>query len=181
LLPKPEPYRYASDWSRDGKYVLFTQRTTTTGEDVWLLPMNGSGEARPVVATQFNEAQAQFSPDGRWIAYTSDDGGAAQVYAMAVAGGPRRQLPVTGGMEPRWRPDGRELFFITPGGMMAAVDVSTQPVWKAGTPKELFRCSPTRTFGWTAATEYDVSNDGSRFVLSKGRMLHVGFNVRLER
>jgi eukaryotic-like serine/threonine-protein kinase len=181
LLAQPEPHRYATDWSRDGRFVLFTQRNVKTGDDMWMVSMEGMRTARPLLATRFNEAQAQFSPDGTWIAYTSDDSGVAQVYVMAVDAGQRRQVSVSGGVEPRWRADGRELFFISAGGMMSSVPIQTQPSWSTGQPHELFRCASERRLNWTSGLEYDVSKDGTRFVIAERQMRNLDFTVRLER
>lgn len=179
LLPEPGTHRYATDWSRDGKSVLFTQRHPNTGEDIWVMSVERQPAARPLLATSYNESQAQFSPDGRWIAYTSNDSGGEQVYVMTIDGGQRHQVSVDGGMEPRWRADGRELFFIKPTGMMSSVEVRTRPAWEAGQPRELFRCGSERRLEWTSSIDYDVSSDGSRFVMTEVQVRNLGFTVRL--
>ncbi|MFN7934554.1 MAG: hypothetical protein U0R19_14580 [Bryobacteraceae bacterium] len=178
LLPQPSPHRYASDWSRDGKWLLFTQQNAKTRQDIWIVPIDNPTAARPLLATPYQESQAQFSPDGRWIAYTSNESGTPQVYVMPLGGGLHHQVSLKGGQAPRWRGDGRELFFLSPKGM-SSVEVRTQPSWSAGHPQELFVTTEGVGYGPTSDLGYDVSADGTLFVLSMPESRNFGFTVRV--
>ena len=108
--------KVASDWSTDGRFIVYThfnQSPATT--DVWALPMDGEGERKPlpVTTTTYNERDAQFSPDGKWVAYESDEAGAPEIYLQPFPGpGAKQRVSVAGGTQARWRGDGRELFYI---------------------------------------------------------------------
>lgn len=160
---------WPSDWSRDGKYILFDRPATATQSDVWLAPVSG-GAPKPLLATPANEMQAVFSPDGKWIAYASDEeNGRFNVYV--------RPFPLTaeewkvsenGGEAPRWRADGKELFFLAPHdhdvSMMAApIDASNG--FHAGKPVELFRRPiDMQTDVLRSGVYYDVMPNGQEFV-----------------
>jgi eukaryotic-like serine/threonine-protein kinase len=129
---------YATSWSGAGRFMVFTRNGPTTKSDLWLLPMDGDRKARIFKQTAFAEADGQISPDGRWMAYTSDASGRFEVYIESIAGGDAaRQISVTGGSAPRWRPDGRELYFISDRRMMA-VAITPGPAVTFGTSQELF-------------------------------------------
>jgi dipeptidyl aminopeptidase/acylaminoacyl peptidase len=122
-------------------------------------------KAQPFLRTQFDEAVPRFSPDGRWLAYISDESGRFEIYVQPYPGPGRKwQISTEGGTEPVWNPNGRELFYRS-GDKMMAVDIATQPGFAAGTPRKLFEgryeLPPFPT------TNYDVSPDGQRFLLLK--------------
>ena len=166
LLKSNEP-KVPSDWSRDGRFLLFQNTGAGSGPDIWYLPMNGAnsgatGSAKPAVylKSQFAELNARFSPDGRYVAYTSDASGVPEVYVQPFpnpAGG-KWMISKAGGRLPRWRRDGKELFYeALSGTRLMVLDVSLQPVFQPGIPKELFDFPP-------GPNDYDVSADGQRFV-----------------
>jgi Tol biopolymer transport system component len=160
--------QYPSDWSRDGRYLLYTEFGGSTGADLWVLPMTeGAPETRkpvPFLRSPFNETVGSFSPDGKWIAYTSDESGRNEVYVRAFPGASGRfQISVNGGMEPRWRQDGRELYYRAPDGKLMAVGVrSAAGSFERETPKALFETHWVPPNGLMYG--YDVTRDGQRFL-----------------
>ena len=157
-LPSPD------SWTPDGKMLLYHSGAPA---QIWALPVPGSGgegKPRPFLETSFNEVDAQVSPDGRWVASTSDESGKNQVYARPFPGapsGPRGKTAVSieGGQEPRWSHDGRELFYRDAGkSQLMVVDIQTSPTFRAGQPRALFEL---RTENW------DVAPDGKRFLVVK--------------
>jgi Tol biopolymer transport system component len=141
-LLDPGPVRIPSDWSRDGRHLLYTESSSTKG-DLWVLNMDGDRKPVPFLQTPFDESQGQFSPDSRWIAYTSDESGQDDVYVRPFPSGAGKwKISTTGGQFPRWRHDGRELFYLSPDRklMVAAVKAGSglQPVFEVATPQALF-------------------------------------------
>jgi len=156
------------DWSRDGRYVLYREIAPGTGMDLWALPVDGSNRKPiPLAVTRFNEGGGRFSPDGKWLAYNSNETGTSQVYVQAfpppVSGsGGKWQISQNGGQEMRWRGDGRELYWNTSDGKVFAADIQTGARGlQNGTPHELFT-APMYT---ATAGAFDVTADGQRFVL----------------
>ncbi len=167
LLKSPE-LKLASDWSPDGRRLLYSTVSAKTGSDLWTLPLEGDRAQRappaPYLQTQFNERQGQFSPDGRWVAYVSDEGGASQVYVQPFPpSGAKWQLSTGGGADPRWRQDGKEIFYLAPDRRLMAVEVKTGANLEAGVAKPLFdsRFPGTPEFG----RNYGVASNGQRFLL----------------
>ncbi|HYM12977.1 MAG TPA: protein kinase [Bryobacterales bacterium] len=150
------------DWSPDGNLLLFNVRAKTV--DVWTLPLAG-GEARkpaPLLQGPFSEQQSQISPNGRWIAYASTESGRPEVYVQSFPPGRGKwQVSTAGGNVPRWRRDGKELFFEIQNRLMA-VDVKTDgPSFEAGIPKLLFEAP----FGPLNRNNYVATRDGQRFLI----------------
>jgi Tol biopolymer transport system component len=162
LLKFDQEIAGAADWSQDDRYILFTVSDPVTGGDIWLLPLFGDRKPKAFVKTQFGEANPRFSFDGKWVAYTSNESGTNQVYVQPFpSGGPRVQISVNGGTSPRWRRDGKELFFIGPPGVLMAVDIKgTSSTIEPGVPKRLFQ--PPNGFN----SNFAVTDDGSRFLLA---------------
>lgn len=154
-----------NDWSRDGRYIVFITTTARTKKDLWVLPMTGSREPAPFLQTEFEELQGQVSPDGRWIAYTSDESGRWEVYVQPFPGkGPKHVVSAAGGGEPQWRGDGRELFYLALDHTLMSVAVTPGPVWRGSRPEPLFR-APVVGDLTRHRTRYQVSRDGSRFLV----------------
>jgi Tol biopolymer transport system component len=174
VLLRSDHNKYPQDWSRDGRFLLYSDQDSKTKGDLWLLPLSGDHKPIPFLRTEFNEAQGKFSPDGRWIAYRSDKSGRPEIYVRPTSESAGEDTEWTisngGGTMPRWRRDGKELFYFTGGGTLVAVEVSTNgTTFKAGISKPLF---DTRIIdGDTAVVVlhgyyWDVSGTGSRFLIN---------------
>jgi Tol biopolymer transport system component len=155
------------DSSRDGRFFAYCNNFQTAASEIWLLPL--SGDRKPVrwLQTHSAERSPRFSPDGRWIAYESDESGDPEIYvALMDGGGEKQRLSPSGGRLPRWRRDGQELYFVTPDGFLMAVPIAPGARLEARTPAQLFHVEAT-------IENYDVTPDGSRFLMStpseKGR------------
>ncbi|HVR41907.1 MAG TPA: protein kinase, partial [Thermoanaerobaculia bacterium] len=151
--------QWGQSWSPDGGYFVFGDHHPENGYDLWLLDA-AARTTRPLLVTPFNEWEARVSPDGRWIAYASDETGRYEVYVRSFPDG-RSQTAVSssGGREPRWSSRGNEIFFVS-GDRVMSVEVSTSEGFAAGEPKRLFRGQ----FG-TGDKTYAVFPDASRFVM----------------
>src|SRR4029453_15396759 len=113
------------DWSEDGKFILYTEVSPKTDNDIWILPLFGDQKATPYLQNKFSEAQARFSPDGRWVAYTSNESGSFEVYVQSFPpSGGKWQISTNGGSQPQWRHDGKELFFLGLDRKLTAVEVN---------------------------------------------------------
>jgi eukaryotic-like serine/threonine-protein kinase len=172
LLFKSGEAKGPSSWSPDGRFLLYY--IPLAPNKIWLLPLGGGADRKPVLVehSQFNEAWGRFSPDGRWIAYHSDESGRDEIYvrpfdpSSAAGSSPAGATPVSGkwmvskdgGATAVWRGDGKELFYLSLDGSAMAVDVSTSGVFQAGIPKALFKV-PAGVLFW------DVSSDGKRFLM----------------
>jgi WD40 repeat protein len=132
-----------SDWSRDARFLLYATLDSKTKYDLWALPLTGDDRNPISIArTEFNERQGQFSPDTRWVAYVSDESGRPEVYVKpfppSSMGSNKFPISQSGGDQPRWRRDGKELFYFSLDGKLMAVDVTSNPLFHAGDPKHLF-------------------------------------------
>jgi Tol biopolymer transport system component len=156
--------RSPMSFSPDGQLLAFIEIDPTTGYDIWVLRLSDR-KAQPFLRTQFNEGVPRFSPDGRWLAYISDESGRYEVYVQPYPGpGGKWPISTEGGTEPVWNPNGRELFYRS-GDKMMAVDIATQPSFTAGKPRMLFEGTYEPT--WATNPNYDVSADGQRFLMVK--------------
>jgi Tol biopolymer transport system component/predicted Ser/Thr protein kinase len=159
-------------WSPDGQLLAFIELNPSTGLDISMLrlgdPSAGSGHVRKAqlfLRTPFNESVPRFSPDGRWVAYISNESSRNEIYVQPYPGpGGKWQISTDGGTEPAWNPNGRELFYRS-GDKMLAVDITTQPSFAAGKPRLLFQ-GPYLPSPATSSN-YDVSLDGQRFLMVK--------------
>ena len=152
-----------TDWSADGRFVLYTVGTPSPRtSDIWALPMVGERKPFPVIETQFRESLGVFSPDGQWIAYMTDETGEPNVYVQPfLREGGKYRISPSGGRNPRWRADGRELFYLDPRGAMTAVPIDTTKTFTAGLPKTLF---PAGVISLNQM--YAVTKDGQRFLIN---------------
>ena len=172
LLSTPEQ-KMPDSWSADGRLLLYASANAQTGSDLWALPMTGDGKPFPVVQTRFEEAAGQFSSDGKWIAYQSNESGRSEIYVRAF-GGPASQwqLSTAGGIWPRWRPDGKELFYVAPDNRLMATSIHATPGTQSlqiGAPVALFLTrlasgGGVNVGGYGARPLYSVAPDG-RFLM----------------
>ncbi len=152
-------------WSPDGRALACLLLNADGGSDIWILPLEGDRQPKPFLATPFSESLPEFSPDGRWIAYTSDESGRFEVYLRAYPGpGAKLQVSNDGGFEPAWGRDGKELFYRS-GAKMMAVAVRPDSVGRFGKPVTLFERSGLYSEPNLSRRLYDVAPDGSRFVM----------------
>jgi Tol biopolymer transport system component len=167
LLFKSGGGKFANDWSSDGRFILYQELNPKTDMDVWVLPLFGDKKPTPLLQTNFNEGQARFSPDGRWIAYVSNESGTAQVYIQnfPLTGG-KWMASTNGGFTPRWRQDGKELFYIAPDRKLMAVDVrGDSNKFEVGSPHVLFELRVVATLG-PPVSPFSVSHNGQRFLIN---------------
>jgi eukaryotic-like serine/threonine-protein kinase len=163
-LTTSEYLQFPMSWSPDGQLLAFVEVNPTTGYDIWVLRLSDR-KAQPFLQTPFNESVPQFSPDGRCLAYISNESGRWEIYVQSYPGpGGKWLISTEGGTEPVWNRNGRELFYRS-GDKMMAVDVATQPSFTAGKPRVLFEGRYNPAQGTTP--NYDVSPDGQRFLMIK--------------
>jgi Tol biopolymer transport system component len=161
-LLKSETATIATDWSPYGQHIAFTRTGSTTGLDVWVLPLAKDGVAFPFAETRAVEDNAAFSPDGRWIAFQSSESGRDEVYVRAFPpAGDQYVVSRNGGTQPRWRGDGRELFFLAPDGSVMAAPIAFTPGFSAGTPQTIVPAAMTLVIRHA----YTVTKDGQRVLM----------------
>jgi Tol biopolymer transport system component len=158
------PIMVPSDSSSDGRYLTYYSTDLKTRRDIWALPLSGDRKPFPVVHGEFNETESQFSPDTKWIAYVSDESGTPQIYVQSfpmLTG--KWQVSTEGGFQPRWRRDGKELFYLSPTGKLMAVAVKSGATFEAEAPRPLFETKLDRA---ALRHTYAVSANGTRFLLN---------------
>jgi hypothetical protein len=162
---------FARDWSLDGRFVVFEKfRPVGTGRqrDLWMLPMSGEPKPSPYLVTPFDEGQPVLSPDGKWLAYVSNE---TRTYQVVVQPFPdpssgKWQISTSGGAYPRWRRDGRELYYLDPQRRIVAVSVATEGSFTVGKTTPLFETALQLPVGLPTFVPYDVSADGQHFLIS---------------
>ena len=177
LLLENQNAKTSSDWSRDGRYLIYTETDLKGQGDIWYLPdpLNKSAERKPVLfqGTPAVESEGQLSPDGRWLAYVSNESGKFEVYVRPFPSGPGRWKVSAGDRqyaEPRWRQDGKELFFVesqNPSNQLMAVAVQSGPRsdFQAGAPQALFEFHAIGIVPTGNSFLYSPSADGQRFLV----------------
>jgi Tol biopolymer transport system component len=156
--------KFPQSWSPDGQLLLFyTHSGTGTRSDLWVLALTGDRGSFPFFQTEFNETYGKFSPDGLWVAYQSDESRKDEIYVAPVPGpGGKRQVSISGGSQPRWRRDGKEIFFLAPDNKLMAAEVNSRgETLEIVTVRALFE---TRATG--PGYQYDVTADGQRFLIN---------------
>jgi Tol biopolymer transport system component len=174
LVKMGTPTGWATDWSKDGRNLLYQRPGDKTGQDLWIAPqpLDGKGDATPFpyLDSQFDEGDGRFSPDGKWVAYTSNETGVSEIYVRSFPlSDAKFPISTGGGSEPQWSKDGAELFYISTNRTLMAVPVdrsAAEPL-KPGLPKALVPVPLVLISGPTARS-YAVSNDGKRFLISNG-------------
>ena len=164
MLPESADNRVPEDWSADGRFlscgVIPAQGKRTN--QVWTLDLTQGSRATPLVSDAISQGNSRFSPDGRWIAYTSDQSGTAEVYVRPFPSGSGTwQISKAGGAVPAWRRDGKELYYMSLDFKIMAVPVNADPKFHAGSPAALFSIRPSGS-----GNAYDVTPDGQRFLVN---------------
>jgi dipeptidyl aminopeptidase/acylaminoacyl peptidase len=153
-----------TDWTADGRFIVYEDYDPRTGKrDLWMLPTSGDRKPVAYLQTPFDEFQGQVSPDGKWMAYGSDESGRWEIYVQPIpANAGKSQISNAGGTQPRWRRDGRELFYLSLDKKITSVDVKLGPRPEFGTPRALF---PVRVLqNATNSDEFLTTPDGRRFL-----------------
>jgi hypothetical protein len=162
LIPENGHVQWACDWSEDGRSLVYIDRDPNTWQDLWSFHPGDDPKQVPLVGTRFNEIDAKFSPDGRWIAYASDESGRYEVYVRSYPElGETRRVSSSGGRIPRWRGDGKEIFYVDLDAEpnIMSVPLSAPAAELLDAPRPLFRVGSN-------IRGYDVTKDGQRFVLN---------------
>jgi len=154
-----------SDWSSDGRYLMYENVVSAESRsDLFIVPLQGERKASPFIQDRFDETQGRFSPDGRWVAYVSDESGRPEVYVQTFPDHTGKwQISTLGGNDPEWRGDSKELYYLSPDLKMNVVAVRTEGGFEVGNPTVLFDARvvlPETTF-----RHYAVTGDGQRFLL----------------
>jgi DNA-binding winged helix-turn-helix (wHTH) protein/Tol biopolymer transport system component len=179
LLHGPEN-KMVTDWSRDGRFIVYCTMNASSQWDLWAVTTSDPATPHAVLATPFNECQGRVSPDGRWLAYASDESGAWEVYVQAFPdGGSKRVVSVGGGFEPQWRGDGRELFFLAADGTLTSVQFNAAAGEPAQRLARLFRIPLNSAELVTRRNHYVVSADGQRFLVASDDAERDSFGVLL--
>ena len=167
LLRQPGEPKFVNDWSPDGQFIVYHALSGKTRADLWVLPLTGDRKPYPFLQTQFGEREARFSPNGRWLAYTSDETGPRELFVQSFPpGGGKWQISQGGGGPPEWRADGKELFFVS-GDKLMAVDVKTDgDAFEAGIARPLFYLRGPALPGAGGVPAFEASNDGKRFLIA---------------
>ena len=164
VLVSPPARSFPTDWSKNGRYLLFMLNGGVTRTDIWGFDIV-EDKAAPLLASSFEEGWATLSPDGKWMAYVSDENAQPQVYARSFPDGDfKAQISTGGGAQPQWRRDGKELFYIAPDNTLMTVDVqASNGRLRATAPRALFTANVEQ--GRTIRNQYTVSPDGQRFLI----------------
>ena len=163
LLLREKGVQFPSDWSPDGSRILYEDLSPARSaqRQLWVLSLNGRPKPTALLSTPFSSSAARYSPDGEWIAFVSEESGRPEVYVVPARGrGGMRRVSASGGSLPRWRRDGKELFYLAPDGELVAVPTRTSGGFQAGSPAVLFTAKPP-------PEDYDVFPDGSRFLFQE--------------
>jgi Tol biopolymer transport system component len=155
-----------NSWTADNQRIVCTHQSVP-GNHMELVPADG-GSATPFLAGAGNQNNGQISPDGKWVAYASDESGNWEIYVSTFPGAAGKwQVSRGGGTEPRWRGDGKEIFYLGPTGRLTAVPVSTIGTFSTGTPTPLFQFHGRASISSTDVFSYDVAKDGKRFLVNR--------------
>ena len=164
-----EPFPFSSgmptDWAFNGQWIAYESGTKETLGDLWVMPTSG-GKPTPYLATKFNEKDGHFSPDGNWLAYSSDESGSPEIYVRPFPNAHAGQWRISnaGGTDPRWRRDGEELFYVSSDGTIMAVDWKPSTPLQRPVPKALFHVCSERYGVPMERQSFDVAADGRRFL-----------------
>jgi serine/threonine protein kinase len=160
LLYTSSENKRPTSWSRDGRYLLYAVSSRKSKTDLWVLPIEGAREPRAFLSTEFDERNGQFSPDTHWVAFESDESGSVEIVVRPFPDSSKGKVVVSkgGGRSPRWRDDGRELYYLSADGSVMAVEVAAGPVFQPGMTRRLFQVSDY-------ADSLDVTAGGKKFLI----------------
>jgi Tol biopolymer transport system component len=170
LLVRTNRFAAAKHWSPDGRFLMYVQVNPGTGADLMASPVEPDSKPFAVVQTAANEDQGQFSPDGHWVAYTSNESGQSEIYVIPFPpspGGGKWLVSRGGGVQPRWRRDGKELFYISPDSKMMAAEVNTEGVFQSGEPRALFQTDIVDTGIRAGPMSWDIAPDGRFLIITE--------------
>ena len=177
-----------NDWSRDGKYLIASDIDKATNRDIFLISVGektGEAQLQAFAATEANEVQGQISPDGKWIAYVTDETGVTEIVVDTFPKpGNKKLVSSSGGVQPRWSRDGKELFYVSLDRKLMSVPVLYKETLAFGVPAVLFETPALRatSYGLGTLAQYDISPDGQRFLINTatgtpaGPRLHIVLN-----
>ena len=152
---------WATDWSRDGCFVLYQRPGDKTGQDLWIAPQSDDQKPFPYLQSQFNEQAGSFSPEGKWVAYVSNETGRDEVYVQSFPlSNDKFPISTGGGSEPYWSKDGTELFYVSSDRNLMATPIKLSPTFEPGLPKPLLPVPATAD-----QHSYAVSGDSQRFLI----------------
>lgn len=161
LMPTSGVDSLPLDWSRDGRNLLYL-----SAPDVWVYSF-ADGKSRLFLKSNASLNNAQFSPDAKWVAYSSNESGRWEVYVTSFPDARGKwQVSTNGGEQPRWRRDGKEIYFLSADAKLMAASVDTKTEFESGTPTVLFQTDPRERVATTEVTTYDLSRDGQRFLVN---------------
>jgi len=168
VLLRSAALKSLSSWSRDGRFLAYWVSDPTTQNDIWILPLSGDRKPFAFLQTEYDELHPAFSPDGHWIAYTSDESGRQEVYVRSFEGAPagtggKWRISTDGGSHPKWRADGKELFYLAPDRKLMSAEIRPGPGLNRGVPQPLFQ---TQVLIRDYLVSYDVAANGQRFLLN---------------
>jgi Tol biopolymer transport system component len=186
LLVRANGLAVPKSWSPDRRFITYAQINPGTGADLLAIPVGPDPKPFALAQTPANEDQGQFSPDGHWVAYTSNESGLSEIYVIPFppsSSGGKWLVSRGGGVQARWRRNGKELFYISPDWKMMAVEINTKPVFQAGTPHALFQTDMVDTGIRTGPISWDLAPNGNRFLIisevsSDASSLSVALNWR---
>ena len=162
--PVTEKGGWASDWSSNGKYIIYSRVGHPTRLDLWITRLDGDPASLPYIEDEDHQILGQFSPDGKYVAYASNESGRYEIYVQTFpATDERWTISPRGGVYPRWRGDGKELFYVAPERTLMSVEIRRDPSFEAAPPTELFQ---TRMAAHNNRPRFDVTADGQRFLIS---------------
>lgn len=166
LLLESKGNKFPDDWSRDGRFLIFGSVNPKTKFDLWVLPLFGDRKPTPFLQSEFNETHGRLSADGRWLAYVSDESGRAEVYVQTfpVSGG-KWQISSSGGDQPAWRRDGKELFYLAADKKIMAVGVKAGSTFESEAPRPLIQTRVRDNTLTGDRNSYAVTSDGQRFLV----------------
>lgn len=155
-----------NDWSMDGRFIAFWTLDPKTNSDIWILPLEGDRKPIPLLHSEFNEVEARFSPNGKWIASSSDESGRHEIYVQSFPDkNNRKRVSNSGGTNPVWRRDGRELFYLAADGNLMSVEVKSAGLFEVGKIIPLFQTKSPRVANQNFEKLYTVTPDGQRFLV----------------